>query len=74
MKEIFSLRQTDKPVWEKYKLNLDIPSYNQLTFGCKASTFFGPYHIKSAGNLASFKTMIKFWNGKICNCKICCKK
>ena len=24
MKEIFSLRQTDRPAWEKYKLNLDI--------------------------------------------------
>ena len=67
MKEIFSLRQTNRPVWEKYKLNLDIPSYNQVTFGRKALTFFGPktwnsllYHIKSAENLASFKTMIKF--------------
>ena len=36
MKEIFSLRQTDRLVWEKYKLNLDIPSYNQVTFGRKA--------------------------------------
>ena len=35
MKEIFSLRQTDRPVREKYKLNLDIPSYNQVTFGRK---------------------------------------
>ena len=69
MKEIFSLRQTDRPVREKYKLNLDIPSYNQVTFGCKALTFLGPktwnslpYHVKSTGNLASFKTIIKFWN------------
>ena len=58
MKEIFSLRQTDRLVWEKYKLNLDIPSYNQVTFGRKAWTFFGPktwisllYHTKSAENL-----------------------
>ena len=29
MKEIFSSRQTNRPIWEKYKLNLDIPSYNQ---------------------------------------------
>ena len=29
MKEIFSLRQTDRPVGGKYKLNLDISSYNQ---------------------------------------------
>ena len=42
MKEIFILRQTDRPVREKYKLNLDIPSCNQVTFGCKALTFFGP--------------------------------
>ena len=70
-KEIFSLRQTDRPVREKYELNLDIPSYNQVTFGRKALTFFGPktwnsllYDIKSAENLASFKTVIKFRNGK----------
>ena len=42
MKEIFSLRQTDRPIREKYKLNLDIPSYNQVTFGRKALTFFRP--------------------------------
>ena len=71
MNEIFSLRQKDRPVRQKYELNLDIPSYNQVTFGRKALTFFGPktwnsllYHIKSAENLASFKTMVKFWNGK----------
>ena len=69
MKEIFSLRQTDRPVREKYKLN--IPSCNQVTFGCKALTFFGPktwnslpYHINSAENRASFKTMIKFGTEK----------
>ena len=59
MTEIFSLRQTDKPHREKYKLNLDIPSYNQVTFGRKALTFFVPkiwnslpYHIQFAKNLA----------------------
>ena len=36
MKEIFSLKEMDRPVREKYKLNLDIPSYNQLTFDRKA--------------------------------------
>ena len=40
MKEIFSLRQTNRPVWEKYKLNLDIASYNQVSFGRKTLTFF----------------------------------
>ena len=42
MREIFSLRQTDRSVREKYKLNLDIPSYNEVTFGSKALKFFGP--------------------------------
>ena len=77
MKEIFSLRQTNRPVRQKYKLNLDIPSYNQVTFGCKALTFFDPkswnslpYHIKSGESLPSFKIVIKFWNGETCGCKI----
>ena len=81
MIEIFSLKQMDKPVRKKYELNLDIPSYNQVTFGREALTFFGPKrwnslpsHIKSAENLVSFKTMIKFWNGETYSCKICRKK
>ena len=80
MIEIFSLRQSDNLVREKYKLNLDIPSSNQVTFGHKALKFFGPkawnslpYHIKSAKNLMSFKTMIKFRNGETYSCEICCK-
>ena len=80
MKEIFSLRQTDRPVPEKYKLNLNIPSYNQVTFGRKAITLFGPktwnslpYHTKSAESLASIKAMIKVSNRETCSCKICCK-
>ena len=47
MKEIFSFSQKNRAVREKYKLNLDIPSYNQVTFGRKASTFFGPKTSKS---------------------------
>ena len=77
MKEIFGFRKTNRPVREKYKLNLDIPSYNQVTFGRKALTFFAPktwnslpYHKKSAENLASFKTMIKLWNGETCSCNL----
>ena len=68
-------------VREKYKLNLDIPSYYQVTFGRKALTFFGPKtwnslpsYTESAKNLASFITMIKFWNRETGSCKICCKK
>ena len=80
MKEIFSLRQTDRPVPEKYKLNLDLPRYNQVAFGRKALTFFGQktwnsltYHTKSAENFASFKTMIKIWKGEIAAVKFVVK-
>ena len=66
MNEIFSLKQKDRPVRQKYELNLDIPSYNQVTFGRKALTFFGPrtwnsllYHIKSAENLAVVKFVVR---------------
>ena len=80
-KQVFSLRQTDRQVWQKNKLNLDVPSYDQLALGQKALTFFDlktwnslPYFITYVENLTSFKTMIKFWNGKTCTCKIYCKK
>ena len=81
MKKIFSLRKTDRLVRKRYKLNLDILSYNHITFVCKVLKILRPktwnsfpYHIKSAENLVSFKKMIKFWNGETCNCKTCCKK
>ena len=81
MKEIFSLSQTDRPVREMYKLNVDIPCCNQVPFDRKALTLIGPktwnnlpYHIKSAENLTSVKTMIKFWNGQTYSCKSYCKK
>ena len=54
MKKTFSLRLKDRPVRVKYKLNFNIPSCNQVTFGRKVLTFFGPnssnslsYQIKS---------------------------
>ena len=33
MKQIFELRETNRNVREKYRLNLNIPNYNQVTFG-----------------------------------------
>ena len=42
MKKIFSLRQTDRLIRENYKLNLDNPSYNYVTFGRKALKLFDP--------------------------------
>ena len=80
MEQIFELRETNRNVREKYRLNLNIPNYNQVTFGKKSLRIFGPkiwnslpYHIKSSKNLETFKTVIKNWDGVNCKCVICKK-
>ena len=80
MKQIFELRETNRNVREKYRLNLNIPNYNQVTFGKKGLRIFGPkiwnslpYHIKFSKNLETFKTVIKNWDGVNCKCVICKK-
>ena len=47
MKQIFELRETNRNVREKYRLNLNIPNYNQVTFGKKSLRIFGPKIWKS---------------------------
>ena len=61
MKQIFKLREANRSVCENYRLTLNIPNYNQVTFGKKSLRIFGlkiwnssPYHIKSSKNLESF--------------------
>ena len=78
MRDLFRLRETSRLIWEKYMLNLNITVHNQITFGSKSLRVFGPkvwnsllYHIKSCGNLESFKMIIKHWKGTRCNCKVC---
>ena len=80
MKQIFELKEINRNVRKKYRLNLNIPNYNQVTFAKKSLTKFGPktwnslpYHIKSSKNLGSFKTVIKNWDGVNCKCVICKK-
>ena len=77
MKQIFELRETDRNVCEKDRLNLNIP-YNQVIFDKNTLRIFGPkiwnslpYHIKSSKNLESFKTVIKNWDGVDCKSVIC---
>ena len=80
MRQIFELRETNRNVREKYRLNSNIPSYNQVTFGKKSLRIFGPkiwnslpYHIKSSKNFETFKTVIKNWDGVYCRCVVCNK-
>ena len=42
MKEIFEKRDENRVTRDKYKLNLNIPRRNQVTFGTKSLKFYGP--------------------------------
>ena len=80
MNDIFKLKVNNREVRDKYKLNLDIPKWNQKTFGYKSLKVLGPkiwnslpYHIKSSENLEVFKNLLKNWNGSSCKCTSCKK-
>ena len=78
MNEIFKLRKTSREVRSNYKLNLDVPTINQFSFGDNSFRYYGPkiwnslpFHIKSSENLEAFKNIIKNWNGVCYKCKVC---
>ena len=78
MSEIFKLRKTRRVVRSNYKLNLDVPTINQVSFGDKSLRYYGPkiwnslpFHIKSSENLEVFKNIIKNWSGVSCKWKMC---
>ena len=78
MNNIFKLKINGREVRDKYKLNLDIPKWNQKTFGYKSLKVLGPkiwnnlpYHVKSSDNLDTFKNLLKNWYGNLCKCNLC---
>ena len=78
MQELFKLRETNRNVCNKYKLHLNIPVVDQVTYGTKSLRSFGPkirnsqpHHVKSAKNLETFKKIINNWNGVSGNCVVC---
>ena len=81
--EIFRLKVTNRIVRGQYRLDLDIPRVNQVSFGNKSIRSFGPKiwnslspHIKSSAshqNLETFKRVIKNWDGITCSCRVCKK-
>ena len=78
MKDIFEKRDENRVTSDRYKLNLNIPRRNQVTFGTKSLKFYGPkiwntlpVNIKTAENFNAFKDLIKEWNGVSCNCNVC---
>ena len=80
MNDIFKLKINGREVCDKYKLNLDIPKWNQKPFGYKSLKVLGPkiwnnlpYHVKSSENLDTFKNLLKNWDGNSCKCNLCKK-
>ena len=86
MKDIFRLRVTNRVVQSQYRLNIDIPKFNQDSFGNKSIRSFGPKtwnhlspHIKPCKNLETFKrairtgieSFIKSWDGITSSYLIC---
>ena len=77
MNNIFKLKIDGREVCDKYKLNLDIPKWNQRTFGYKSLKVLGPkiwnnlpYHVKFSDNLDTFKNLLKNWDGNLCKCNL----
>ena len=80
MSNIFKVKENQRIVREQYKLNLEIPDRNQVTFGAKSLKVYGPkvwnslpFHIKTSENLIQFKVLIKNWNGNSGSCTVCTK-
>ena len=66
IKQIFQLRDPNRTVRNQYKLNLNVPKVNQVSYGEKSLRYYGPkiwnsllFHIKASENLKFFKDIIK---------------
>ena len=66
VKKKIEMKQDNRAVRDGYKLNLNIPRTNQVTFGINCVKSAGlkiwnplPFNIKTDENLKSFKTLIK---------------
>ena len=73
-----NLKRNRTKVRDKYRLNLDIPKWNQITFAYKSLKVLGPKtwnnlpcHIKSSDNLDTFKNLLKNRDGNLCKCNLC---
>ena len=78
MNEIFKLRKISRVVPSNYKLNIDVPTINQVNFCGKSLRYCMPklwnlcsFHIKFSENLEAFINIIKNWNGVSCKYKVC---
>ena len=78
IKNLFKVRKTNTAHREQYKLNLEIPKSDHVSFGTKSLRTQGPrvsntlpFHIKSKENIQAFKYVIRVWDGSKCSSNTC---
>ena len=66
MNNIFKVKENKRVAREQYKLNLETPEWNQVTFGAKSLKVYGSKvwnsllsHMKTSENLIQFKSLMK---------------
>ena len=66
MKQIFQLRETNRTVRNQYKLNLNVPKVNEVSYGEKSLRYYGPkiwnslpFPVKTSENLKTSKILLK---------------
>ena len=66
LKQIFQLRETNRTVRNQHKLNINVHKFNQVSYGEKGLTYYGPkiwnsppFHVKTSENLKTFNDIIK---------------
>ena len=80
MNNIFHVKENKRLVRGQYKLNLETPEWNQVTFGAKSLKVYEtkvwnslPFHVKTSENLIQFKSLMKSWNGNSRSYIVCAK-
>ena len=71
MNEIFKLRKTSRAVYSNYKLNLVVPTINQVFFGDKILRYNGPKVWNSLLFYIKSSEYYKIWDCVSCKCKVC---
>ena len=71
MQELFKLRETNRNVRKKYKLNSNISVVNQVNYGTKSLRIFGPKIWNSLPHHGNLSKIINSWNVVSCNCVVC---
>ena len=78
MRNIFTPRDSNRPVRNSTINNLEIKRRKTTTYGSKSLSILGsqiwnnlPLHLKCAESLLSFKRMIKKGDGTKCMCNDC---